>query len=444
METDTRTPRPFRVLAWSLVAVSLAVFAYSWVSSPPVLSLQLVLVVLAAALSEFFSLQLPQFTFSLAYPFAMSAVLLGGPAGAGLVAGFSAVSFSDLRRRRPPSVLAFNFGQLMLETCLAGWTYLLLGGRVLCVSQGVFKPLSGPDFPGALYGMLGCAVVFSVTNLLLISVGVALLGGARASEVFRSSASLVPTQVALAFVGFLMAQVLTIAVLALPLFVFPLAVARQLHQRYTGLREAYVATVRSLIGALEAKDPYTRGHSERVAQYAVALGQALDLEAPELLQLEHAALLHDLGKLAVPSAVLVKPGRLDAAEMDRIREHPARGADMIARIPPLRDLAETIAQHHERIDGAGYPTGIHGDKISMSARVLAVADSFDAMTTTRAYRPALDRDAAVAELLSGAGSQFDAEIVRCFIESRIGLPRMTDSEEVDSSPLAAPVPSQGD
>jgi len=420
VETDARTPRPFRLLAWPLLVLSLGFFGYSWAASPPTMSLQLLFVVLAAALSEFFALQLPQFTFSLAYPFAMSAILLAGPAGAGLVAAFSAISFSDLRRQRPASVLAFNFGQLMLEVCLAGWTYLLLGGRVMAISPSVFRPLAGPDFPSALYGMLACAVVFSITNLLLISLGVSLLGGARTRDVFLSSSGLVPTQVALAFVGFLMAQVLTISVIALPLFVFPLAVARQLHERYTGLREAYVGTVRSLVGALEAKDPYTRGHSERVAEYAVALGQAMNLEASELERLEYAALLHDLGKLAVPGAVLAKPGRLEPVEMDRIREHPARGADMIARIPPLRDLAETIGQHHERIDGGGYPGGIAGDRISMPARILAVADSYDAMTTTRAYRPALDREGAIAELLGGAGSQFDAQVVRTFIESRVG------------------------
>jgi putative nucleotidyltransferase with HDIG domain len=231
----------------------------------------------------------------------------------------------------------------------------------------------------------------------------------------------VPTQFTLAGLGFLLAQVLAISALALPLFFAPLAVARQFYLRYAGLKTAYVDTIRSLVGALEAKDPYTRGHSERVSEYAVALGEAMGLDSRALERLEYAALLHDIGKLAVPSAILVKPGRLEADEMEQIRAHPDRGADMIRRIPPLRDLAQSVVQHHEWFNGSGYPERRPGEELSGAAKILSVADSFDAMTTTRAYRRALSLDEAIAELIRGAGTQFDGDVVKVFIECRVEL-----------------------
>jgi HD-GYP domain-containing protein (c-di-GMP phosphodiesterase class II) len=225
-----------------------------------------------------------------------------------------------------------------------------------------------------------------------------------------------------------MAQVLAINPIALPLFVAPLVVAQQLYSRYAALKSAYVDTVRSLVGALEAKDPYTRGHSERVAEYAAGIGAALGLDSRSQERLAYAALLHDLGKLEVPSRVLTKPGRLDYDETEAIRGHPARGAEMVSRIPPLRDLAEFVRLHHEWYGGGGYPKGLDSKDIPQSALILAVADCYDAMTTTRAYRPAMPREAAVAELIRCAGTQFDPVIVRAFIEARIGA---TDAVAAD-------------
>jgi putative nucleotidyltransferase with HDIG domain len=286
------------------------------------------------------------------------------------------------------------------------------------------------------------AVAVPATNICLTSLGAALLTGTRFRDVLRSALALLPSQVILAFVGFLMAQVLSLNLLALPLFAFPLLVARQLYQRYMSLRSAYADTIRSLIGALEAKDPYTRGHSERVAVYAVSLGTAMSLEQRALERLEYAALLHDLGKLAVPGAVLTKPTKLQPSEMDRIREHPARGAEMVQRIPHLRDLADTVAAHHERIDGTGYPAGIDGSHIPLAARILGVADSFDAMTTTRAYRPALNYEDALAELRAGSNRQFDADVVRVFIETGVGtsqhLAPSADAPSTDSYVMNPP------
>jgi hypothetical protein len=440
-----RTPRSFAVYVAAVCAFGALLIVLSWRYYPPQWSLQLALVILVAALSEFFSFETANMTFSIAYALAMSAIVLGGPAAAGLVAASSAITLSDVRKRRPPVILAFNFGQLVLAACAGGWAYVLLGGRVLTGSGGSLVPLSASDFPGALYGMVACAVVVSVSNTALISIGIGLYQGQRVRNVFRPAASLLPTEVALAFVGFLMAEILAISIVALPLFLFPLIVARQLYQRYTSLRSAYVDTVRSLIGALEAKDPYTRGHSERVAAYAVALAAQVGLDDRSVQRLEYAALLHDLGKLAVPRQMLLKPGKLTSEEYQTVALHPVTGADMVSRIPPLKDLAELVRLHHERVDGTGYPTGAGASQVPLGARILTVADSYDAMTTTRPYRPAMSHDEAVAELISGAGTQFDQEVVRCFIAGRVGRSHEDAADSLDVvSTVGSAVPAGGE
>lgn len=414
-----RTPLPFLWLSGAVFATGIICLALSWAFFPPAFTLPLLLVIVGAALSELFAFSFPIFSVSMAYPLAMSAALLGGPTAACLVAAVSSVSPSDIRRRRPLSIILFNVGQLLLSTALGGWFYVLLGGRTLGVGA-VYQPLVSSDFPAALVGMLAAAVACSAVNLVATSLGVSTYQSRDFRQVFSDAAAFVPTQIPLAFVGFLMAQVMAINAFALPLFIFPLVISQQLYQRYTGLKEAYVDTVRSLVAALEEKDPYTRGHSERVATYATAIGASMRLDSKSLERLEYAALLHDLGKLALPRELLTKQDRLNLAELALMREHPANAARMIERIPPLRELAVLVTQHHERFDGAGYPLGIGGESIHVLARVLAVADSYDAMTTDRAYRPALTHQCAVAELIAGAGSQFDPDVVRTFIAAGIG------------------------
>jgi HD-GYP domain-containing protein (c-di-GMP phosphodiesterase class II) len=199
-------------------------------------------------------------------------------------------------------------------------------------------------------------------------------------------------------------------------FIFPLLVARQFYQRFSAMKSAYVDTIRSLIGALEAKDPYTRGHSERVAEYSVLIGRAAGMDSRSLTDLEYAALLHDLGKIALPGPLLRKPGKLDDAEWSAIKGHPGVGASMVRRIPPLKKLADTVSRHHERLDGTGYPEGLSAGELAMSTRILAIADSFDAMTSNRPYRPGLTREAAIAELRRCSPHQLDADLVEVFVQ----------------------------
>jgi HD-GYP domain-containing protein (c-di-GMP phosphodiesterase class II) len=253
----------------------------------------------------------------------------------------------------------------------------------------------------------------------------------------RQAALVVPNELALAFVGLLIAQVLAVSLFGLLLFVAPLIVARQVYQRYIQLREAYADVVRSMIGVLEAKDPYTRGHSERVAGYALAIARGLQFDQTVVERLEYAALLHDLGKIAITRAILVKPGGLDDAEYATVKQHPLRGADIVSRIPSLGDIVPYVRSHHEWFDGKGYCEGLRGEAIPLLARVLSVADAFDAMTTSRPYRPAKTPEEASEELVRMSGSQFDPSIVAWFVQSN--APHLYSPDELDglAEPTAA-------
>ena len=406
---------------------------------PAQITIQLALLVASAVLLENFALWLPSYSVSLAYPLAMGAIVLAGPSAAGLVAVLCSTSFEDFRSSTPIHSVAYNVGQLTLATFAAGWAYVVLGGDVLYVGGGYYQPLQASDFPRILLPMAVAAIVFNAVNIALTAAYGAMQKRESLWHELLAITAYVPTQLALAFVGYLMAQILAINPIAFPLFLAPLVVAQQLYSRYGALKSAYVDTVRSLIGALEAKDPYTRGHSERVADYAAGIGLTLGLDARSRERLVYAALLHDLGKLAVPSDVLTKPGRLDLEEIEIIRDHPARGAAMVARIPPLRDLADFVRLHHEWYGGGGYPAGLDSHEIPQIASILSVADCYDAMTTTRAYRAAMPREAAVAELIRCAGTQFDPEVVRALIEARIGAPETDESRDRSEDPAGSDI-----
>src|SRR5215210_2141593 len=172
-----------------------------------------------------------------------------------------------------------------------------------------------------------------------------------------------------------------------------------------------------LSGAIEARDPYTRGHSARVTALAEAIARRLGWSESRIAALRVGGPLHDIGKLAVPDAVLCKEGRLDADELAQIREHPKTGARLLLRLAALREAIPYVLYHHERWDGTGYPSGKAGEEIPVEARVLAVADAFDAMTSNRPYRRALSCEQALAEVARCAGTQFDPRIATVFLEA---------------------------
>ncbi len=171
----------------------------------------------------------------------------------------------------------------------------------------------------------------------------------------------------------------------------------------------------ALAVAVEAKDPYTRGHSERVAEYSMRLAKTLGLDAQQLELLKGAALLHDIGKIGISGSILRKPGTLNALEFQQVRKHPAIGERICLSLKFAQEMLPIIRHHHEHFNGQGYPDGLKGEHIPLLARIIAVADAFDAMTSDRPYRSGMPKEEATRRLLEGAGSQWDPEIVPVFI-----------------------------
>ena len=193
---------------------------------------------------------------------------------------------------------------------------------------------------------------------------------------------------------------------------------KQERARAQELRQSYVATVRALANAVEARDAYTGKHAERVAAYGIAIARAGGMSIADDPQIEFGFLLHDVGKVAVPDAILFKPEPLDGPERDVMERHAAIGWEILRDIEFLGDAKLVVRHHHERWDGAGYPDGLAGEDIPLAARVFSVADTFDALTTDRPYRPGMDV-ATAREIIEGAsGTQFDPEAVAAF--GRVG------------------------
>jgi len=189
---------------------------------------------------------------------------------------------------------------------------------------------------------------------------------------------------------------------------------KQERERSQELKRSYRATVRALANAVEARDAYTGCHAERVAAYGLAIAAQAGLDPSDSPEMEFGFLLHDVGKVAVPDAILFKPARLAADEEAVVRTHPVVGWEILREIDFLGSAKLVVRHHHERWDGDGYPDNLRGDDIPLFARVFAVADALDALTTDRPYRAATSFDAARAEIRRGAGTQFDPELVDAF------------------------------
>ena len=182
---------------------------------------------------------------------------------------------------------------------------------------------------------------------------------------------------------------------------------------YQAQQHQFFNMVTALAESLEKKDPYTGGHVRRVVSYSLLLGAEMGLGRAELRDLWLAATLHDIGKIGVPDRILSKPSQLDAEEVEVMKRHTVFGAEIVCHLTNPRVLVG-VRNHHERLDGRGYPDGLAGEEIPLEARIIAVADTFDAMTTSRPYRAGLDRERAAQEILAGAGSQFHPEVVAAF------------------------------
>jgi HD-GYP domain-containing protein (c-di-GMP phosphodiesterase class II) len=210
--------------------------------------------------------------------------------------------------------------------------------------------------------------------------------------------------------------------------------------------DLFLGTVKALAAAIDGKDPYTRGHSERVSRFSVATAQGLGLPENEIEQIRISALLHDVGKIGIDDNVLKKPSALTDAEYEIMKTHPQKGYKIMSQIPAMRDFLPGMYMHHEMINGAGYPQGLRGDEIPMQARIVSVADTFDAMTTERPYQRAMDLEGALTRLKSFVGTRYDARVVAAFIAAceagkiRPGVTRVNRQQSDRRSNPLQPIP----
>jgi putative nucleotidyltransferase with HDIG domain len=200
--------------------------------------------------------------------------------------------------------------------------------------------------------------------------------------------------------------------------------SHQVKETMTRLQDTYLMTIEALAAAVEARDPYTHGHTRRVEQYAVLMAEVLKVSPADIEALRHACVLHDIGKIGIEDHILRKQARLDPGEEMRMQRHPLIGVDMLHGIDFLEPVLPLIRHHHERWDGNGYPNQLREDEIPLGARILAVADALDAMTSDRPYRPARTFEYAKGEILKGSGTHFDPEVVTSFIKSQRAVEEM--------------------
>lgn len=194
------------------------------------------------------------------------------------------------------------------------------------------------------------------------------------------------------------------------------SINEELKDKNEELEKSYLDTIGILRQTVEAKDPYTKGHSDRVSKYSVMLGRKLELSEEEIHTLEIGGYFHDIGKIGIPDSILLKESKLDDEEYSQIMNHPSIGAHILGDVEMFKDLIPIVLHHHERYDGRGYPSKLAGEDIPLLARIAAIADSFDAMTSKRSYRNALPLDVVIAEIERCSGTQFDPKIAAVFLE----------------------------
>jgi len=354
-----------------------------------------------------FPVQLPRGTHqAVAVAPIMASMFLGGPAVGGWVAAIGTTEMRELRGRIPWYGTLANHAGLVLPAVLAG-----------TLREGMLLVWSGPaaEFVTAMIA----GAVFMSSNLLLASL---LLGLRTGQPVFGvligDSRGIASAVIALAPLAWLMSLIYVVQWWATALFAVPLYSTRLAYERFVEMRDMFTQTIGALAEAVDKRDPYTSRHSVRVKEISIDIGRVMRLGDAELEALEWGGLLHDVGKIGVPDRVLLKPEKLTKEERTVMNSHPVLGAQIIAPVTKLAPELPIIRHHHEWYNGSGYPDRLIGDEIPKLARVLHVADAFEAMTAQRPYRMTpLTTEQALGELRKFAGIQFDPVVVDAFVRT---------------------------
>ncbi|MCK4309253.1 MAG: HD domain-containing protein [Candidatus Atribacteria bacterium] len=402
-------PLKLKIYIGIITASAIALFIYLMPSLPSLSNIWPVLIFFLAIsiFAEFIPVDLPMAgSITIGFPVDFVIILVYGPALAMLISAISAIISEVLEKKTSWYKIIFNASQYALSVGVAGFTYQYIGGVV--GFQNFFKFA----LPAAL-----CALTYCVINSILVAMVISLSRETRITTVWRlNMKEMIPSYLAEAPMGFLMAIVyVEVGIIGILLFFLPLLLARRSFELYTKMRKVYLDTIRALAAAIDAKDPYTKGHSERVAETSVALAQKLNLSDRDIENIEYTALLHDIGKIGIADNILGKKSSLTDKEFDKIKEHTVMGAKIIEPVDFLKNSYKAIYHHHERYNGKGYPDGIKSEDIPILARIIAVADAYDAMGSDRPYRKKLSHNKILRELKEQSGKQFDPEIVKALI-----------------------------
>jgi putative nucleotidyltransferase with HDIG domain len=341
----------------------------------------------------------------------VAAMALGGPAVAGWVAALGTTEVRELRGRIPWYGTLVNHAGAVLPAVVGG---VFRAGIVT-----VFGADGGSNLAVDFVATIAGATVLFILNTAIAGGVLALrTGQSYRAVVVGDSRATAYNNVALAPLGWLMSVVFSIQWWATFLFALPLYTTRIASQRLVEMRDMFTQTIGALAEAVDKRDPDTALHSQRVKAIAVDIGRVMRVSDGELEALEWGGLLHDVGKIGVPDAVLLKAERLTREERMIMNSHPVKGAEIIAPVTKLAAELPIIRHHHEWYNGSGYPDRLIGDEIPKLARILHVADAFEAMTARRPYRKTpLTREEALAELRKFAGVQFDPVVVDAFVKT---------------------------
>jgi len=364
---------------------------------------------LAVFLGAVFAVQMMrgQGSVSIDLPVLLAAGIVLGP-GAGLWIGvLGTLTLRELTGKvRWPSVL-FNRAQFGITGWFAAEIFRWLGGSSGNLS---LAHASGP--------LAVAAIGAFVMNLMFIIVAIALREDRSLKEIIRVYFKwMLPSFFVMLPVGYLMAAVYRVSGPWPELiFLLPLIAVRTWMVLVKRLRDMYNHTIRVLLVGLDAKDPYTFGHSMRVGHYGAILARHMKLAEDVVEQVRHAGMLHDIGKMAIPDDILNKRGRLTIRETYTIQRHPVLGSSMLTQVQLAGCARDWVLHHHERWDGTGYPDGLWGEEIALETRIVSIVDAYDAMTSDRPYRKAMSHEAAVLEIAEEMGTQFDPMVVQQFLE----------------------------
>jgi len=402
-------PLKLKIYIGVITVSSITLFIYLTPSLPSFSNIWLAILffVTISIFAEFIPVDLPVGgVISIGFPIDFVLILVYGPALAMLITALGALIGEIIEKKVSWYKIIFNTSQYALTAGIAGIAYQQAGGVV--GAQNIFKFI----LPATI-----CALTYCIVNITFFVMVVSFAQNVRIKKIWRTSIKeMIPSYIAEAPMGFLMAIVYTeVGIVGILLFFLPLLLARRSFELYTKMRKVYLDTIRALAAAIDAKDPYTKGHSERVSEMSVVLAQELNLSDNDIENIEYTALLHDIGKIGIDDSILGKKSSLTDQEFDKIKEHTIMGANIIQPVDFLKNSYRAIYHHHERYNGEGYPDGIKSEDIPILARIIAVADAYDAMSSDRPYRKKLSKDKILKELKDQSGKQFDPEIVKALI-----------------------------